>query len=219
MNLPPALRPTTALALALALTLSACGGADGPADGIEATAASTGTSAATRGDDTGDGGTEGTDATDDTGAGDAADTGAQTQDAGGDDGVTAAALAAVEAAQRETGGTAYEIDGDDDGTWEVDLRVDDRSVTVEVDAGGAVTRVEEDDLDAEDLAAMDAAQVSLEEAVTTALDEVGGVLDDAALEEERDLAYEVSVDLGPDPGDDVDVWVDAVTGEVLRTDA
>ncbi|KUG53715.1 hypothetical protein AVL62_02815 [Serinicoccus chungangensis] len=219
MRISRAPRTTTALALALALTLSACGGTEGATEGIEATAAPTGASSETGDDDAGAGGTE-TGATDDTGSdtGSATD-GQGTQDGGAGEDITAAALAAIEAAQQETGGTAYEVDGDDDGTWEVDLRVDGRSVTVEVDAGGAVTRVGEDDLDAEELAAMDAAQVSLEEAVTTAVDEVGGSLDDASLEEEGDPSWEVSVDRGPGSGDDVDVWVDAVTGEVLRTDA
>ncbi|WP_298891125.1 PepSY domain-containing protein [uncultured Serinicoccus sp.] len=207
MRISRAPRTTTALALALALTLSACGGTGGATDGIEATAAPTDDSSGTGGDDNAAGGTD---------TGDTDGQGTQGADAGDD--VTAASLAAIEVAQRETGGTAYEIDGDDDGTWEVDLRVDERSVTVEVDADGAVTRVEEDDLDAEDRAAVDAAQVSLEEAITTAVDEVGGTLDDATLEEEGDPSWEVSVDLGSGPGDDVDVRVDAVTGEVLSTD-
>ena len=136
----------------------------------------------------------------------------------GDD-LTAVALTAVATAEAETDGTAYEIDDqDDDGTWEVDVRVDDRSVEVTVAADGtAVESTEDDDLDDDDRAALDAATITLAEAVELAVAEVGGVLDDAELEEEDgSFFWEVTLD-GTESGDDVEVKV-SVTGEILQTE-
>lgn len=127
-------------------------------------------------------------------------------------------MQAIAAAEDEAGGTAYEIDDQEqDGSWEVDVAVGDRSVEVTVDADGAVTRTDDDDLDGDDRAGLDAATITLVEAIELAIGEVGGVLDDAELEEDDGTHYwEVSLD-GTDRGDDVEVKV-SVTGEVLETD-
>ena len=134
--------------------------------------------------------------------------------------VTTIALNAIASAETETAGTAYEIDDqDDDGTWEVDVRVDDRSVEVTVSADGTtVVSTEEDDLDSDDRDALDAASITLVEAIKIAVQEVGGVLDDAELEEEDGTyGWEISLD-GTDSGDDIEVLV-SIDGQVLRTDA
>lgn len=133
--------------------------------------------------------------------------------------VTAQALQAIQVAEAEAGGTAYEIDDqDDDGSWEVDVAAGDRSVEVTVGADGTVTETEDDDdLDGDDRAGLDAATITLSEAIELAVDEVGGHLDDAELDEDDGTHYwEVSLD-GTDRGDDVEVKV-SVTGEVLETD-
>ena len=70
-----------------------------------------------------------------------------------------------------------------------------------------------DDLDSDERAALDSAQITLADAIRTALEEVGGTLDDVELDEDGGtVAWEVSID------DDVEVYVDITTGEVLRVD-
>ncbi len=134
-------------------------------------------------------------------------------DSAGDDGLAAVA-AAVDAAESKTGGTAYEVDDqDDDGSWEIDLAKGTKSIEVEVSADGKVTEQERDDLDQDDRAALDSAQITITEAIEKALDEVEGTFDEAELEEEGGTYYwEVSVDTGGD--DDREVYVDVVTGKV-----
>ncbi len=192
---------TAALALTLAVGLSACGGEDGAGDGVSPQTPSASESATTGAEST----------TDDTASTDA------TTEA---DDLTAAALLAIGTAEEETGGTAYEIDDqDDDGSWEVDVALDGRSIEVTVSADGTsvLGTEDDDDLDDDDRAGLDAASITLQEAIQVAVDEVGGVLDDAELEEEDGQHYwEVSVDTAE--GDDhVDVEV-SVDGRVLSVD-
>lgn len=196
---------TAAFALALTLGLGAC------SDDDTDTAAPPAAEETTDGADAGGTGQDGTggdaDGTGDTGAGEA-----------GPDDVTNQALDAIAAAEEEAGGTAYEIDDrNGSGTWEVDVAVDDRSVEVEIDADGAVVGTEDDDLDGDDRAGLEAATISLPDAIKLAIGEVGGYLDDAELEEEDGQHYwEVSLD-GTDQGDDIEVKV-SVTGEILEID-
>lgn len=203
---------TAALALTLALGLSACGGDDSSLDGVNADAPVDMTT-----DDAG--------ATDDATSDQAAstDAAASTGTAAAADDVTAAALAAIGTAEDAVGGTAYEIDDQDgDGTWEVEVAVGDRSheVTVSADGAQVVGTPEEDGLDADDAAALEAAQATLAGAVGTAVDEVGGVLDGASLDEE-DGSHRFEVELNRTDGgdDDITVVVDAATGQVVASDA
>ncbi len=134
--------------------------------------------------------------------------------AGGSD--ASAAVAAIAAAEDEAGGTAFSIDdADDDDTWEVDVAVGDGTVTVEVDQAGEVVGTEEDDLNPAVVQALDAAQVSLADAVESVLAEADGTLDDAELEEEDGSfdTWTVTVD---EQGDAVDYRVDVASGEVVR---
>ncbi len=89
--------------------------------------------------------------------------------------------------------------------------------TAEREAGGAAYGL--DDLDDDDRAGLEAATTTLGEAVETALAEVGGTLDDVELDEEDGTwVWSVSVDR-TDDGDDVEVHVDAATGEVVRVES
>lgn len=206
---------TIALALATTLGLSACADEDPVSAGVSPDA----TESVASGDATDDA-DDSDDATDDGDDSDDADSSGPVAVPAPSDDPTAIALAAIATAEEEAGGTAYEVDDqDDDGTWEVDVRVGDRSVEVTVSADGAtVVGTEEDDLDGDDAAGLDAATISLTEAIEAAVAEVGGVLDDAELDEEDGThAWKITVD-GADAGDDVEVLV-SVTGEVLRTDA
>ena len=133
-------------------------------------------------------------------------------------GRTAIALTAIATAEEGTGGVAYEIDDqDDDGTWEVDVRDGDASVEVKLNADGTqILEQENDDLDDDDKAGLDAASITLSEAIQTAINHVGGELDDAELEEDDGQHYwEVSVDTPEN--DDVEVHV-SVNGEILKVD-
>ncbi|WP_166741734.1 PepSY domain-containing protein [Cumulibacter soli] len=135
-------------------------------------------------------------------------------------GTTKAALTAIDKAEADTGGTAFEIDDqDDDGTWEVSVRTGDTAVEVNLSPDGTqVLNTENDDLDADDKAALDAASITLSDAIELAIEHVGGDLDDAELDSGDDGEgphWEVSVD-ATDQGD-VEVKV-SIDGEILKVD-
>lgn len=228
MNTSTRLTATTALALTLSLGLAACGDdepdvetpAEEPVASAPADGGSDDGSDAGGEDDAGETTTDSDDSSasddDSTASDDAADSSAPGGEASDD--VTASVLAAIATAEAETGGTAYETDDqDEDGTWEIDVRVDDRSIEVTVSADGSeVIRTEEENLDAEDRDALDAATITITDAIQIALDEVGGTLDDAELETDHGEQYwEVTIDV--DETRSVEVLV-SVTGEVLGTD-
>lgn len=204
---------TAALALALAVGLTACETTDdGPGVSPQSSSAEE-TTPAVAPAPTEDDADTGTDDADDTATDDADDTAT--------DDLTETALRAIDTAEKEAGGTAYEIDDqDDDGTWEVDVAVGDRSVEVTVSEDGrSVVGTEDDDLDDEDKAGLAAATITIQDAIQLAIDEVGGVLDDAELEEDDGQHYwEVEVDqTDQDHRDDVKVKV-SVDGKVLSVD-
>lgn len=123
---------------------------------------------------------------------------------------------AIALAEAETGGTAFEIDreDDDDEGWEVSVAVGDEEVDVHINlAGTQVIEIDrDDDLDDDERAALEAATITLAEVIRTALAEVDGILDDVDLDDdEGTYAWEVNLD------DDIEVYV-SVTGEVLRID-
>ncbi|MFI2105299.1 PepSY domain-containing protein [Isoptericola sp. NPDC019693] len=164
-----------ALALTLGLTLTACAdGSDAGDAPVDATTTSADESAPD--DAATDDSTE--DNTDDsTGAGDD-DTAPQDR--------TTAGLKAIATAEKEAGGTAYAVDDPDrDNTWEVDVATGTTSVEVEVSADGTeVVRTQDDDLDADDRRALDAATVSITQAIERTVAESGGDLEDAELDED-----------------------------------
>lgn len=127
----------------------------------------------------------------------------------------ASALAAIAAAEEHLTGTAYEI-SEDDGYWEVDVAVGDRSHEVRVDRDGSVAGADEDDLDGDDRAALEAAEVTITDAIETAAKAApGGRLDDVNIDDDgRGFTWEVSFE---DGGVEHEVHVDAVSGEVVHT--
>lgn len=124
-----------------------------------------------------------------------------------------AGLRAIATAEAEAGGIAYGVDRSRLGTsWEVDVAVGDASVEIELDATGtAVVRTQDDDLDRDEREALDGAQVTLAQAVEAVVDEAGGVIDDAGLEDDGGFHWSVSVDVD---GRDADYAVDLASGEV-----
>ncbi len=191
--------PTIAVAvLALAVPLAACGsdddGGDAPLPAITGAPRET-TADATEGPPVA------------TSPGSTPDAAPATQDA-------TSALAAVELAEAEAGGTAFALDREDEG-WQVSVAVGSEEVDVDVDPSGTeiLGTEPDDDLDDDERTALDAATTRLADAVRSALAETGGTLEDAELtEEDGTVAWEVGL------ADGVEVYVEAGTGAVLRVD-
>ncbi|MBM3716500.1 MAG: PepSY domain-containing protein [Actinobacteria bacterium] len=128
------------------------------------------------------------------------------------------AVAAATIAESSAGGRAIELDQEDDGTWEVHVAAGDREVEVRVSADGSTvdsSRDDDDGLDDEDRAALDSAVTTLADAIRIAAAEnpSGAGIDDVTLDDEDGTwAWEVGF------RDDVDVYVSAADGSVLRTD-
>lgn len=190
-----------ALAL-VALTLSACGDDDSDKSTDEGETTSQ------------ESAVESTSPSNDTSQGD--DTGAASGDASGDDPVVESVVAAIAAAEKDAGGTAYEID-EEDGGWEIDVAVDQQSYEVRVGADGKVIATDDDGrFDGSDREGLSRAKITIVDAIRAAVaTEPAGRLDDVDLEHDRgDFVWEVSFDDG-----EVDnkVYVDVVSGEVVRT--
>lgn len=132
----------------------------------------------------------------------------------------AGALAAIATAEQAAGGTAYEIDDeDDDQTWEVDVMVGDRSVEVKVSGDGqtAQGQTDDDDADSDDKARLDRAQTTLTQGIEAALEEVPGALDDADLDDENNVdVWKVTIDTADN--DDVEVYVATDDLRIVKTD-
>ena len=127
------------------------------------------------------------------------------------------AIAAVTTAEAEAGGRAYELDREDDGSWEVHVAAGDREVEVRIDADAAtvISSRDDDGLDDDDRAGLDSAVITLADAIRTAAtaNGSGSGVDDASLEDEDGRwAWEVSFDDGPD------VHVSVTDGAIVERD-
>lgn len=129
------------------------------------------------------------------------------------------AIAAIERAEEETGGVAYQIENEDqDRAWEIDVADGTRQITVIVSGDGSTivsTTDDAEEVDADDRAALDAASITLVEALEAAADEIGGgnAFDDASLEDEGDAqAWQVTFE------DDAEVFVSITDGSILRVE-
>ena len=150
-----------------------------------------------------------------------ADDGTAQDPAGGDAGVPAeydGVLAAIDLAVAEhDGAPAFEVD-DDDGGWEIHVAVGGDEIEVHVSADGTqvIGSERDSDLDSEDRNGLDAAgDYTLAEAVRAAITEYGGTaaLDEVTIDEENGtFVWEVTFT------DDVEVYLDIATGEVLRVE-
>ncbi|TDT29818.1 PepSY domain-containing protein [Naumannella halotolerans] len=128
------------------------------------------------------------------------------------------AVTAIATAEAELNGTAVAIDHDQrTDTWEVEVRVGDQTSEVQLDAAGtAVTGVtDEENLDDDDAAELDAAQISLTEALEIAFGEADGELDDADITDEDDrIVYQVSLDQADNS--EIEVLLQVTDGQVLE---
>lgn len=201
-----------ALAAAASLGLAACG-SDDAGDGGDATRTTTETVTESP---SGSGGEE---QSGESGTGSSSSSGSTTGGSGTS--VTDVSIKDLEkiaaTAEDEVSGTAYEMDDQDrDGTWEVDVaKDDDTSVEVTVSADGSkVVRTDDrdDTIDDDDRAGLDAAKITVVEAIDAAMKEADGTFDDAELESEGGKHFwEVSLDDAD--GHDIEVRVDVATGK------
>jgi hypothetical protein len=130
------------------------------------------------------------------------------------------AIAAIERAEQETGGVAFEIGNEDqDRVWEVDIADGTERITVIVSGDGSSIVSTSDggeEVGADDRTALDAASTTLAEALEAAADELdeGNAFDEASLEDdgEGSLAWQVSFE------DSTEVYVSIADGSILRVD-
>lgn len=146
------------------------------------------------------------------GPGGSASGGAAPSAAGGDDGRTA--VAAINTAEATAGGRAFELERGDDDTWDVHVAVGDREVEVRVapDGTGVQSSRDDDGIDADERAALDAAVTTLADAVRIATAQNPGRerLDDVQLDREDDTwTWEVEMQSG------TTVRISAADGAVL----
>lgn len=202
-NTRPLRSLSVAVVAAAALTLSACGsGGDAEqADGIEQSQAPQEESAPADGAQSEDGST--------------ADASASGSARGGD---LEAASAAIDTAEAENGGTAHHIDWDDNEHWEIDV-IGDREWEYHVSAdGSSVEETDEDDVDGDDQREVEQAEVSLLEALETALEDTPGTIDDAELDEDDGtLHWEVGI-YADGSSDSTDIRIDAQSGDITGSD-
>ena len=221
-------KPTTralALSAAALLLLAGCGNADDEAvDPVDTTQAppaddepenGTGDAAGTDDVDGTDGATEDVtdDATGDT-TGDEAENGDDTDspDAAGEH---TELLAAIDLAEAEADGTAFGIDDEDGGNWEITVAAGDEEIEVLVSGDGTevLGTDNEGSLDSDDRAGLDAADVTISEAIETAAGEHTGSIDDVELDDEDGtFAWEVNFT------DDVEIYVHVTNGDILKVE-
>lgn len=125
---------------------------------------------------------------------------------------------AIAAAEAEAGGVAFAIDDEDgDDAWEIDVLLADGTTTeIEVERQNfTVVDVDPDD-DRADITTMPG--TTLLEAINAALAHTPGTLDDAELDDEDGrIVWKVEID-GTASGDDVELYLDSETLEVIKID-
>lgn len=134
------------------------------------------------------------------------------------DGITAAALAAIDLAEADSGGVAFELDDEDDSSWKIDLAVGGTEVEAVVNWAGTelLSSRDEGSVDGDDRRKLDAATVTIQEAITIAAERAGGHVTDVELSTENGvIVWDVEFDDGPD---DWEIHVDVRTGEVVKAE-
>lgn len=130
-----------------------------------------------------------------------------------------AAQNAIETAQSEVGGTATDIDFNDDNQWDVTVVDNGKATEVILDANGGNILHQEgsEPLDSEDQKEFDSAQTTLADALTTATDEHPGNINDAELTTHNNTAiYDIDLYAGAN-NSQVTVRVNATSGDIVTT--
>ena len=129
-------------------------------------------------------------------------------------------MAAVTTATGElAGSTAYELDLADDGSsWEVDVSDGTGSQRVDVSADGAtVENSRSTPLRDDDAAQLQEAEIDILQAMRIALGQQDGDIVEVDLDDENGTTiWDVAVRVAS--GDDRDLYIDAVTGELVSID-
>lgn len=215
MTSPRLITRAAALSAAAVLLLAGCGDAgDTPIDPVDTTQAPPADD--DPGEDTTDAPAE-DDSTDSTDGptDDDTDDGSSDTDGSADAADHADVLSAIDLAENETGGTAFELDDADGGNWEIEVAVGDDELDVLVNSDGSeVLAVEPDgSLDGEDRAGLEAATITIAEAIEIAAEHGTGMIDEVDLSSEGDtFVWEVEFT------DDTEVYVNVDGGEVLRVE-
>lgn len=126
------------------------------------------------------------------------------------------AITAIATAESENSGIAVQIDWEDGDHWEVEVVEGDREIEYRISADGTeiLGSQDDDDSDDDDRRAADAAEISLSEAIEAVAAEHSGDLEQAELDDDDNrVGYEIEMREG---GDDVEFWVDAISGDVTR---
>lgn len=133
------------------------------------------------------------------------------------DGQTAQAIAAINLAEQEVGGVAYELDDEDDQSgWKVDVNVDGRDYEVLVNwEGTEVIRSSADGtVDSDDIGKLQVVTLTIQEGIEAAFGEVPGHVVAVDLETENGVVvWEVEFD-----DNDRDVYVNAQDGSIVKID-
>ncbi|MDO5495611.1 MAG: PepSY domain-containing protein, partial [bacterium] len=123
-------------------------------------------------------------------------------------------LDAIALAEEAVPGTrAIDLDREDDGA-KYEIEVTDGTTLTKVEVEGGAARVEESEpLEADERAEFEAAVITIQEAIRKALDTWPGIVDDIELDEDGDLNAVVWEFTIHQDGREIEVWVDAATGE------
>lgn len=135
------------------------------------------------------------------------------------EGVTRTALAALDMAEAETGGIAYELSDENDNTvWEIDIDVNGDDVKVRVNWAGTEIMSSEPDgsIDVDTREKLESISVTIQDAIVVAAEHADGRVSEADLDREDGvMRWEVTFE---NDSNDTEVYIDATSGEVLRVD-
>ncbi|MGC5615902.1 hypothetical protein [Georgenia sp. Z1491] len=215
----------SASTLALALVLAGCSSSTDDGSGAEDQTGSadtgTGDDAGTDDsgeaggqDDSGETGSEGADGQDDSGESGSASSGEAGSDGAELPGVAELAAAVNAALEVAPEGDVVMVERDDTG-YEVDVVDGSTLIDVTLRADHSIVEQESDDVDDDTVAELETAELTIIDAITAAAEE--GAISDDPMVEEIELDTEdgtVYWEFDHDEDDEVDVYVDAVTGEV-----
>lgn len=136
-------------------------------------------------------------------------------DASSLEGQTAAAFQAITLAEQEVSGVAYELDTEDDDTlWSIDVNADgaDHQVIVDWEGTEVVRSSPDGSVDSDDVGKLQVVSLGIQEAIVAAAAQATGDLRSVDLNTENGVVvWEVGFE---DGGRDIDVYVNAITGEV-----
>ena len=129
------------------------------------------------------------------------------------------AVAAIQLAESKTSGVAFAIDAEGSGGWDIDVVANDEVFEVRVNLEGtSVTSTRADGrIDVDDRMRLEAAKVTLADAVKTASGEVVGTLAEAELDRflTAPVVWSVTIE---DGSGDVEVSVDVATGKIVNVE-